>query len=61
VRSMTETLFLECPNCSAQFLSGVQIPRASFEGVTVDGSEQACPSCGTEVLLTADTAFFREE
>ena len=58
---MSEVLYLTCPSCRAEFRSRDQIPRESFEGVTVEGSEEECPSCGTMVAPSAVTAFYRDE
>jgi hypothetical protein len=57
---MPEVLYLKCPN-GHEFRARDQIPKESFEGVTVEGSEEACPTCGAMVLPVADTAFYREE
>ena len=58
---MAEVLYLKCPSCGADFRSRDQIPRESFEGVTVEGSEEGCPSCGAMVAPGAETAYYRDE
>jgi len=58
---MTEALYLTCPSCRAEFRSGAQIPKESFEGVVVEGDEQECPNCGAKVMPGPDTAFFKDE
>jgi rRNA maturation protein Nop10 len=58
---MSEALYLRCPSCGEEFRSRDQIPRESFEGVAVEGSEEKCPSCGAMVAPAVPNAYFRDE
>jgi endogenous inhibitor of DNA gyrase (YacG/DUF329 family) len=57
---MANVLYLRCPNCSNEFRARDQIPEESFEGVTVPGSEERCPTCEQMVPVEAPNAFYQE-